>query len=155
MLLELLGPRVAVRRLSIASSEPTNFHIPRCTNYFLWKRNFQAVYKKYIEAHLERSSQSPVKIAVLDTGIDQTHPDMDARIEQIKGKYNCINEKFESVVNDYNGHGTFIAGLLLDYAPDAELYIIKIAENKPSNPEIIAKVTFPNNLHFEAYRISD
>ncbi|PMD37409.1 subtilisin-like protein [Hyaloscypha variabilis F] len=115
-------------------------HSPEaCSNYSLWKRNFQAVYKKYIEAHLEQSSQSPVKIAVLDTGIDQTHPDMDARSEQIKGKYNCINEKFESVVNDYNGHGTFTAGLLLDYAPDAELYIIKIAENKPSNPEIIAK----------------
>ncbi|KAF4626074.1 hypothetical protein G7Y89_g12089 [Cudoniella acicularis] len=108
-------------------------------NYSNWKGRFQAVYKKYIEAHLQQATQSPVKIAVLDTGIDQTHPDMDARSEQIKQRYNCVNDKFKTVVDDHNGHGTFTAGLLLDYAPDAELYIVKIAENKPSNPELIAK----------------
>ena len=71
---------------------------------------------------------------------------MDARSDQIKGKCNCINEKFEDVVDDHNGHGTFTAGLLLDYAPDAELYIVKIAENKPSNPDVIAKVIFKTNF---------
>ena len=85
-----------------------------------------------------------MKIAVLDTGIDQTHPDIDAREEQIKGRHNWTNEKFKNMVDDHNGHGTFTAGLLLDYAPDSELYIAKIAENKPPNPRIIAKVIFKN-----------
>ena len=66
---------------------------------------------------------SPVKIAVLDTGIDQTHPDIDARNEQIKGKCNWTNERFKNMVDDHNGHGTFTAGLLLDYAPDSALPI--------------------------------
>jgi hypothetical protein len=40
-----------------------------------------------------------------------------------------------------NGHGTFTASLILDYAPDAELYIIKIAdENATPSAETVAKV---------------
>lgn len=73
---------------------------------------------------------------------------MDARNEQIKGKYNWINERTKNMVHDRNGHGTCTAGLLLDYAHDAELYIAKIAENKPSDPRTIAKVILQNSLHF-------
>lgn len=87
------------------------------------------------------SRLAPVKIAILDTGIDLTHPDMEARIENIKGKYNLLNDKFKHAVHDRNGHGTFTAGLILDFAPDAELYIARIADSKPSSPQIIAKVS--------------
>jgi len=100
---------------------------------------FQKVYEKFIEKPMQTRPQSAVKIAVLDTGVDLNHPDMDARDKKLKGKYNWTNEKLKKTVHDSNGHGTHIAGLLLDYAPDAELYIAKIAENKPSNPTIIAK----------------
>ena len=73
---------------------------------------------------------------------------MDARDTQIKGKYNCTSERFKKMFHDHNGHGTHIAGLLLDYAPDAELYIAKIAENKPSNPAMIAQVSLQNKVGF-------
>ena len=69
---------------------------------------------------------------------------MDACGTQIKGKYNWTSERSKKMVHDHNGHGTHIAGLLLDYAPDAELYIAKIAENKPSDPATIAKVSLQN-----------
>jgi len=78
-----------------------------------------------------------VKIAVLDSGVDETHNALDTG--QIKLKLNWTN-KFKKAVHDYDGHGTFTASLLVDYAPDAELYIAKIAEKKPSPPGIIAEV---------------
>ena len=91
----------------------------------------------FIPAH---SQVAPVKIAVLDSGVDLSHPDFDARAENIKGTYNWLNEKRPRAVHDREGHGTFVAGLLLDYAPDADLYVAKIADNKPSDPRVIAKV---------------
>lgn len=85
-------------------------------------------------------STTIVKIAILDTGIDLNHPDVQACDENIKAKYNCLNKRANSTVHDLDGHGTFVASLLLDYAPDAEIYIVKIADRKPSSPHIIAKV---------------
>lgn len=82
-----------------------------------------------------------MKIAVLDTGIDLAHPDVEARLDNIKGKCNWTNQRFKNLVQDKNGHGTFTAGLILDYMPDAELYIAKIADNKPSSPAMIAEVS--------------
>lgn len=81
-----------------------------------------------------------VKIAVLDTGIDLNHPDVQACTENIKAKYNCLNERANSTVHDLDGHGTFVTSLLLDYAPDAEIYVMKIADKKPTSPRVIAKV---------------
>lgn len=97
------------------------------------------VYDKMIDIHQPTTPASPVKIAILDTGIDLTHPDMEARIDNVKDKYNWANKRFKNLVQDRNGHGTFTAGLILDYMPDAELYIAKIADNKPSSPAIIAE----------------
>ncbi|KUL84150.1 hypothetical protein ZTR_07186 [Talaromyces verruculosus] len=106
-----------------------------CINYSNWRQRFKEVYEKYIVD----PPKTPVKIAILDTGIDQTHPDIDACIEQIKGQYNWTNEKFPKHVEDHNGHGTFTAGLLLEYVPDAELYIAKISDGNPCSPGNIAK----------------
>ncbi|RFU35462.1 hypothetical protein B7463_g889, partial [Scytalidium lignicola] len=113
--------------------------LSRCSSYLNWKSRYQKVYEKFIPAQMDHTRISSVKIAILDTGIDLTHPDIEARLENIKGKYNWLNEKFKKAVHDRNGHGTFTADLLLDYAPDAQLYIAKIAEHKPSSPSIIAE----------------
>ncbi|KAJ6088426.1 subtilisin [Penicillium sp. IBT 16267x] len=107
-----------------------------CINYRNWRRRFKDVYEKYIT----QPPKIPVKIAIFDTGVDQTHPDVDACIEQIKGRFNWTNEKFPQLVDDYNGHGTFTTSLLLEYCPDAEIYIAKISDGKPVGPGIIAKV---------------
>lgn len=110
-----------------------------CDKYLKWKDDFKKVYDKFIEKPLQDRPKPPIKIAILDTGVDLNHPDMDARDTQIKRKYNWVSERYKKMVHDDNGHGTHTAGLLLDYAPDAELYIAKIAENKPSSPIVIAE----------------
>ncbi|KAK4221905.1 peptidase S8/S53 domain-containing protein, partial [Podospora fimiseda] len=106
-----------------------------CHSYEKWKKDYEAVCGIFIPENLVAS---PVKIAILDTGLDLTHPDMKARMERIKGQYNWLSDKHPTAVHDRNGHGTFATGLLMDYAPHAEIFIGKIAENKPSCPRTIA-----------------
>ncbi|PKK44584.1 hypothetical protein CI102_11556, partial [Trichoderma harzianum] len=107
--------------------------------YDNWKTQYSEVYKKFIPEDLHHPS---IKIAILDTGIDIQHPDIDAQVEQIKDRYNWLNENRAAnvrVVTDRSGHGTFTARLILDYARDAQLYVAKIADDTPSKPSVVAK----------------
>ncbi|KAJ5747489.1 Cadherin [Penicillium nucicola] len=116
---------------SIADSHTTE----ACQNYKIWEVKYMEVYEKFIQS----PPKSPVKIAILDTGIDEKHPDIDACVDQIKDRYDWTDESSNGKANDRTGHGTFIAALLLKYAPDAEIYIAKICDTRPSSPQTIAK----------------
>jgi subtilisin family serine protease len=76
------------------------------------------------------STGDPVKVGVIDTGIDLNHPDLKANI---KGGYNAINPL--KSYNDDNGHGTHVAGIIaalnnsigvVGVGPNIDLYAIKV-----------------------------
>jgi subtilisin len=80
-----------------------------------------------------RTTADPVKVAVLDTGIDLSHPDLAANI---KGGYNALNPLKQP--SDGNGHGTHVAGIIaaldndigvVGAAPAADLYAVKVLGN--------------------------
>ncbi|KAF7553489.1 hypothetical protein G7Z17_g3625 [Cylindrodendrum hubeiense] len=104
--------------------------------YLYWKEKYQAVYRSCIDPYLQGPPQLPVKIAVLDSGADESHNALDTG--QIKLKRNWTS-KFKKAVHDHDGHGTFTASLIVDYAPDAELYIAKIADRELSPPGVVAE----------------
>lgn len=73
-----------------------------------------------------------VKIGILDTGIDYTHPDLS---RNYKGGYNFIDNNTDA--KDYNGHGTHVAGIIaaedndigvVGVAPDAHIYSVRILD---------------------------
>ncbi|MEK7453230.1 MAG: S8 family peptidase [Patescibacteria group bacterium] len=77
-----------------------------------------------------------INVAVLDTGIDLTHPDLKANI---KGKFNAINSR-KSATDD-NGHGTHVAGIIgaldnsigvVGVAPEVSLYAVKVLDSRGS-----------------------
>ncbi|MFD2683118.1 S8 family peptidase [Bacillus seohaeanensis] len=73
-----------------------------------------------------------IKVAVLDTGIDSTHPDLNVVGGTCALKINC-NNGFQ----DDNGHGTHVAGIIaalnnrigmVGVAPNIQLYGVKVLD---------------------------
>ena len=71
-----------------------------------------------------------IKVAVCDTGVDHTHPDLASRY---KGGYDYQNS--DSDPRDDNGHGTHVAGSIaaandslgiIGVAPQVDLYAVKV-----------------------------
>jgi len=89
-----------------------------------------------------------VKVGVVDTGIDYTHPDLDANC---KGGVNTINPR--KSYKDDNGHGTHVAGIIaaenneigvVGVAPDAWLYGVKVLDRRGSGfvSDVIEGITW-------------
>ena len=88
------------------------------------------------------------KIAIIDTGLDRDHADFkQARTKEFKGDAgnvadpapgekpqndrilgwrNFCPDKLEDDVDDLDGHGTQVAGIILRLAPNADLYIARV-----------------------------
>ena len=70
------------------------------------KQSFDAM--NITEAWAVTSGSEEIVIAVLDTGVDASHPELNGRI--LDGGYNFVNESND--VTDYHGHGTMMAGII-------------------------------------------
>ena len=75
-----------------------------------------------------------IKVAVIDTGIDYNHPDLDANYQ---GGYDFVNGDADPM--DDNGHGTHCAGIIaaedndfgvIGVAPEAWLYGVKALDSE-------------------------
>jgi hypothetical protein len=84
-----------------------------------------------IDAEIAHSNNkgTAVKVAIIDTGIDYNHPDLDANYQ---GGYDFVN--IDEYPMDDNGHGTHCAGIvaaedneegIIGVAPEVWLYAVK------------------------------
>ena len=85
-------------------------------------------------AHASGNKGTGVKIAVIDTGIDYNHQDLD---DNYAGGWNCIANNSNPYDDSTNSHGTHVAGIIaaeengigtIGVAPEAELYAVKVLD---------------------------
>lgn len=88
----------------------------------------------------DKTKGKGITVAVLDTGCDSSHPDLQ---ERIIGGRNFTDDDGSNpdIFLDYNGHGTHVAGTIaaqkndkgvVGVAPEANLLIIKVLNKKGS-----------------------
>ena len=95
-----------------------------------------------------------IKVAVIDTGIDLTHPDLGNKVSEGTTAVSMVKN---ISVQDVNGHGTHCAGVIAGprqsasgfrygVAPDVELFIGKVFNNKfkptASDDDILEGITW-------------
>jgi len=78
-------------------------------------------------AHQMDEYGDDVLIAVLDTGIDYNHPDLEDKMWEDIG-YDFVNDDDDPM--DEDGHGTHVAGIVSSVAPEVELMALKVIEDR-------------------------
>jgi subtilisin family serine protease len=83
-----------------------------------------------VHRYTENEQPQRVRIAVLDTGIDASHP----LIRQALAKCSIVDTQgFPSCrdpLQDLHGHGTHVTSVLLKTSPGAALYIARVTDDE-------------------------
>lgn len=101
-----------------------------------------------------------VKVSILDTGIDYSHPDLHGNY--VEG-YDFVNEDSDPM--DDNGHGTHVAGIIaaedngigvVGVAPEASLYAVKVLDENGSGyvSDVIAGIEWCINNGIQIINMS-
>lgn len=97
-----------------------------------YRWNLLQIYRDHVDTKLQGEG---IRIAVLDTGIDSTHPSLSQAV--VKG-YNARAGENPAHWKDRNGHGTHIAGIIAGrpqrevirgIASKANLYAVKVLDD--------------------------
>jgi len=84
--------------------------------------------KSVLQSLLEKGTGKGIRVAMLDTGADEDHPELAGWIAgsydlaRTDGGYECVAAKGTDEV----GHGTACAGIIKRIAPDVELHSVKV-----------------------------
>ncbi|KAM0430013.1 hypothetical protein ACHAPT_006019 [Fusarium lateritium] len=84
--------------------------------------------------------RNPIKVAIIDSGVDLDDPCIRARECQIGGARNWTSDQYDEC-GDTCGHGTHVARLILKVAPAAKVYIAKVSKGKKPGPHVAGRIS--------------
>ena len=98
-----------------------------------------------LEEMAARKDLEPVEVAVLDSGVDATHPDLAGRVVEafkieMEDDIPRVKEIPQGTNNDQFGHGTGVASIIARLAPNARLVDIRVlgADNRGAGAGLVA-----------------
>ena len=99
-----------------------------------------------------------VRIAVLDSGVDGTHPVFAGRV---RAQFDVVTDRrgvrcVPSKLTDSIGHGTACAGIILQVAPEAELYSVQVigSEARGTADQLVAALSFALDQGYDVINMS-
>ena len=71
-----------------------------------------------------------ISVAVLDTGVDYTHPRLERYVDPETGRVRGWSTIYDSYdVMDFHGHGTHVSGTVIGIAPEVELWHFQVLDS--------------------------
>ncbi|WQF78837.1 Putative peptidase S8/S53 domain, tetratricopeptide-like helical domain superfamily [Colletotrichum destructivum] len=117
-----------------------------------WMRDFIRSRNTILSPQHDKNMER-VRVTIIDTGLDKTHPfvikrrwqdSRQAANKKVALFQDFVTENPSAEAIDEDGHGTFIAGIVLQLAPLVELSIARVATTRASlmkDPDAEGKVT--------------
>ncbi|WDK18654.1 thermostable alkaline protease [Colletotrichum graminicola] len=117
-----------------------------------WVRDFIRSRNTILSPHHDKNMER-VRVTIIDTGLDKTHPfvikrrwqdSRQAANKKVALFKDFVTENPSAEAIDEDGHGTFVAGIVLQLAPLVELSIARVATTRASlmkDPDAEGKVT--------------
>lgn len=116
----------------------------------IWLSGIESL-NKTISGLGKRSEGLParIKIAVIDTGYEETVPFFHSPLRRSRLIWkDWVKDSLDPT--DTAGHGTHIVSLIMTIAPEADIYVARVAEDQKglegASDETVAKVMFPSAL---------
>jgi len=100
-----------------------------------------------------------VRVAVIDTGIDESHPAFAGRISKLSRSFGRRNEDMTDIA-DEDGHGTHVAGIiggngkLSGIAPGVELLVLKVRRSTGKKGDVARAVSYARDCKADIINIS-
>lgn len=105
--------------------DPSSFNFDGSSSpYALFLARYQWAWQRTGLLSSQRANWGQgIKVAVLDTGVDYLHP-------ELKGKVLSGYDAFTGLYDgkDVQGHGTFVAGIILQIAPGATIIPVRVLD---------------------------
>ncbi|KAL6364393.1 hypothetical protein LRP88_01793 [Fusarium phalaenopsidis] len=97
--------------------------------------------KRYIKPLTQDtpSERRPIKLAIIDSGIDLDNPRIRARKRQIGDTRNWTSDQPDEC-DDGCGHGTHVTRLILEVAPAVEVYVAKVSQRKKFDSRVSGQI---------------
>jgi subtilisin family serine protease len=96
---------------------------------------------------------SKIKIAIIDSGVSKSDMKILGAMSKIQGRNFQRDAAHDKWDDDTHGHGTHISRLLLEIAPQADLYIAKVTNGHCMEQDVIGCITAAVNWTVQVWDV--